>query len=369
MTDAVVAARSESIRKLTNLKSPVPADIDVAQAASVVKIGTIAAACGLTDADYEPYGHYKAKVSEKVSEKLKAERGEGYYVVVAGINPTPLGEGKSTTTIGLAQAMGAHLEKDCIACIRQPSMGPTFGIKGGAAGGGYSQVIPMEEMNLHLTGDIHAIGAANNLLAAAIDARVFHELTQKDEALYDRLCPRKKDGTRAFAASMLGRLNRLGIDKTDPDALTAEERVAFARLDIDREKISWRRVVDMNDRFLRKITVGQNPTDEELNELIDSVDEGEKDGQIQLREFLKLYTQGLDAKASGKAGKEDVVNVFCALGGDFAKEDEILNKDEVSAYLLEQYDLNVELDMLGKSGSDTITKAELEAFLLEPKTT
>ena len=261
MTDAVVAARSESIRKLTNLKSPVPADIDVAQAASVVKIGTIAAACGLTDADYEPYGHYKAKVSEKVSEKLKAERGEGYYVVVAGINPTPLGEGKSTTTIGLAQAMGAHLEKDCIACIRQPSMGPTFGIKGGAAGGGYSQVIPMEEMNLHLTGDIHAIGVANNLLAAAIDARVFHELTQKDEALYDRLCPRKKDGTRAFAASMLGRLNRLGIDKTDPDALTAEERVAFARLDIDREKISWRRVVDMNDRFLRKITVGQNPTE------------------------------------------------------------------------------------------------------------
>ena len=261
MTDAVVAARSESIRKLTNLKSPVPADIDVAQAASVVKIGTIAAACGLTDADYEPYGHYKAKVSEKVSEKLKAERGEGYYVVVAGINPTPLGEGKSTTTIGLAQAMGAHLEKDCIACIRQPSMGPTFGIKGGAAGGGYSQVIPMEEMNLHLTGDIHAIGAANNLLAAAIDPRVFHELTQKDEALYDRLCPRKKDGTRAFAASMLGRLDRLGIDKTDPDALTAEERVAFARLDIDREKISWRRVVDMNDRFLRKITVGQNPTE------------------------------------------------------------------------------------------------------------
>ena len=261
MTDAVVAARSESIRKLTNLKSPVPADIDVAQAASVVKIGTIAAACGLTDADYEPYGHYKAKVSEKVSEKLKAERGEGYYVVVAGINPTPLGEGKSTTTIGLAQAMGAHLEKDCIACIRQPSMGPTFGIKGGAAGGGYSQVIPMEEMNLHLTGDIHAIGVANNLLAAAIDTRVFHELTQKDEALYDRLCPRKKDGTRAFAASMLGRLDRLGIDKTDPDALTAEERVAFARLDIDREKISWRRVVDMNDRFLRKITVGQNPTE------------------------------------------------------------------------------------------------------------
>ena len=229
MADAVVAARRESIRKLAELKSPVPADIDVAQAATVVPIRTVAAACGLTEADYEPYGHYKAKVSEKVSEKLKAERGEGYYVVVAGINPTPLGEGKSTTTIGLAQAMGAHLENNCVACIRQPSMGPTFGIKGGAAGGGYSQVIPMEEMNLHLTGDIHAIGAANNLLAAAIDARVFHELTQKDEALYDRLCPRKKDGTRVFAASMLKRLRKLGIDKTDPDELTAEERVAFAR--------------------------------------------------------------------------------------------------------------------------------------------
>ena len=93
---------------------------------------------------------------------------DGNYVVVTGINPTPLGEGKSTTTIGLVQALGAHLNKKAIACIRQPSQGPTFGIKGGAAGGGYAQVVPMEEFNLHLTGDIHAIGAANNLLAAAI---------------------------------------------------------------------------------------------------------------------------------------------------------------------------------------------------------
>lgn len=261
MMSAVEAAKRQAVRKLTNLVSPVPADIDVAQAATVVPIRTIAAACGLTEADYEPYGHYKAKISEKVTSRLKTERGEGYYVVVAGINPTPLGEGKSTTTIGLAQAMGAHLDKDCVACIRQPSMGPTFGIKGGAAGGGYSQVIPMEEMNLHLTGDIHAIGVANNLLAAAVDTRVFHELTQKDDALFDRLCPARKDGTRVFAASMLKRLKKLGIDKTDPDALTPEERRAFARLDIDREKISWRRVVDMNDRFLRKITIGQSPTE------------------------------------------------------------------------------------------------------------
>ena len=260
MTPVQVAKRA-SLRKLSNLISPVPADIDVAQAAPVVPIKTIAAACGLTEEDYEPYGHFKAKISEKVSAKLQAERGRGYYVVVAGINPTPLGEGKSTTTIGLAQAMGAHLEKECVACIRQPSMGPTFGIKGGAAGGGYSQVIPMEEMNLHLTGDIHAIGVANNLLAAAIDARVFHEMTQKDEALFDRLCPVKKDGSRVFAKAMLKRLKKLGIDKTDPEQLTPEERVKFARLNIDREKISWRRVVDMNDRFLRKITIGQNPTE------------------------------------------------------------------------------------------------------------
>ena len=140
--------------------------------AVAVPIKTIAAACGLAEDDYEPYGRYKAKVSERVASRktdtTSGGRG-GYYVVVAGINPTPLGEGKSTTTIGLAQAMGAHLERPTVACIRQPSMGPTFGIKGGAAGGGYSQVIPMEEMNLHLTGDIHAIGAANNLLAAAVD--------------------------------------------------------------------------------------------------------------------------------------------------------------------------------------------------------
>jgi methylenetetrahydrofolate dehydrogenase (NADP+)/methenyltetrahydrofolate cyclohydrolase/formyltetrahydrofolate synthetase len=99
---------------------------------------------------------------------------------MTGITPTPLGEGKSTTTIGLTQALCAHLQTNTIACVRQPSQGPTFGIKGGAAGGGYSQVIPMEEFNLHLTGDIHAITAANNLLAAQIDTRMFHEYTQLD---------------------------------------------------------------------------------------------------------------------------------------------------------------------------------------------
>eukprot|EP01104_Vermistella_antarctica_P012627 TRINITY_DN3697_c0_g1_i1.p1 TRINITY_DN3697_c0_g1~~TRINITY_DN3697_c0_g1_i1.p1 ORF type:complete len:530 (-),score=98.18 TRINITY_DN3697_c0_g1_i1:198-1787(-) len=145
--------------------------------------------------------------------------------------------------------------------MRQPSQGPTFGIKGGAAGGGYSQVIPMEDFNLHLTGDIHAITAANNLLAAAIDARMFHEATQKDEALFNRLCPKDTDGSRKFSAIMIRRLTKLNIDKTDPNELTPKEVSAFVRLDIDPETITWKRVMDTNDRFLRKITVGRSPTE------------------------------------------------------------------------------------------------------------
>ncbi|KAJ1679671.1 tetrahydrofolate synthase, partial [Spiromyces aspiralis] len=138
--------------------------------------------------------------------------------------------------------------------------GPTFGIKGGAAGGGYSQVIPMDEFNLHLTGDIHAITAANNLLAAAIDARRFHEATQSDKALFNRLCPAKK-GVRQFSLIMLRRLERLGIHKTNPDELTDDEIHRFARLDIDPERVLWNRVLDINDRFLRQITIGEAPTE------------------------------------------------------------------------------------------------------------
>ena len=181
-------------------------------------------------------------------------------MVVTGITPTPLGEGKSTTTMGLAQALGAHLNRLAFANVRQPSMGPTFGIKGGAAGGGYSQVIPMDEFNMHLTGDIHAITAANNLLAAAIDTRMFHENTQKDGPLYRRLVP-VKDGKRNFAPVMFRRLKKLGIDKTNPDDLTEEEISRFARLDIDPSTITWRRVLDVNDRLLRGVTVGTAPTE------------------------------------------------------------------------------------------------------------
>ena len=244
--------------KLRLLK-PVPSDIEIAQAADIKLITQVAEEVGLLPAELELHGEYKAKVRLDVLDRLK-DVPDGKYIDVTAITPTPLGEGKSTTMMGLSQALGAHLGKNVITCIRQPSQGPTFGIKGGAAGGGYSQVIPMEEFNLHLTGDIHAITAANNLLAAAIDARIFHEAQQPDnDKLFNALCPADKQGKRRFSLSMLHRLKKLGIDKTDPSELTAEERARFARLDIDPAAITWRRVVDTNDRFLRDITVGQGP--------------------------------------------------------------------------------------------------------------
>ncbi len=236
-------------------RDPVPSDIEVSQSIEAAPIHLIAQEVGLQPDEVLPYGANKAKVCLSVRDRL-ADGPDGNYVVVTGINPTPLGEGKSTTTIGLAQALGAHLNKKTIACIRQPSQGPTFGIKGGAAGGGYAQVIPMEEFNLHLTGDIHAIGAANNLLASAIETRMFHESQQSDKSLFNRLCPADKDGNRKFAAIMLKRLAKLGIAKTDPNDLTEEERSQFVRLDIDPTTITWQRVLDVCDRFLRGITTG-----------------------------------------------------------------------------------------------------------------
>jgi formyltetrahydrofolate synthetase len=237
---------------------PVPSDIEIAQAAELKPVNILAQEIGLLPEELELYGNYKAKVRLDVLERLK-DVPDGKYIDVTAITPTPLGEGKSTTMVGLSQALGAHLGKRVFTCIRQPSQGPTFGIKGGAAGGGYSQVVPMEDFNLHLTGDIHAITAANNLLAAAIDTRMFHESRQSDDALFGRLCPPDKDGNRSFSPSMLRRLKRLGIDKTDPNELTAEERSRFARLDINPDSITWRRVVDTNDRHLRTITIGQGP--------------------------------------------------------------------------------------------------------------
>ncbi len=196
----------------------VPSDIDIAQAADLRPILEIAKKLGLTEDDLDLHGKYKAKVHLDVREKF-ADRPQGKYIDVTAITPTPLGEGKSTTMVGLTQAMGTVLGKNAMCCIRQPSMGPTFNLKGGAAGGGYSQVIPMEDFNLHLTGDIHAITVSHNLVAAAIDTRMFHESRQSDEAL---------------------------------------ERRGISRLDIDPDTITWNRVVDITDRSLREIEVGLN---------------------------------------------------------------------------------------------------------------
>ncbi len=201
--------------------SLMPSDLEIAQSAVARPILEVAETLGLSQDDLDLYGKFKAKVHLSVLEKYK-DRPMGKYIDVTAITPTPLGEGKTTTTIGLTQALG-KLGHRAVTCIRQPSMGPTFGIKGGAAGGGYSQVIPMEEFNLHLTGDIHAITVAHNLVAAAIDTRLYHESRQSDAALAKR-------GVR--------------------------------RLDIDPETIIWNRVVDVCDRSLRSIQVGLN--DDEL---------------------------------------------------------------------------------------------------------
>ncbi|KAL8752974.1 MAG: hypothetical protein Q9184_005563 [Pyrenodesmia sp. 2 TL-2023] len=245
------------------LQSPVPSDIAISRAQRPKPITRVAEEIGIASHELEPYGASKAKVDLTLLQRL-GHRRNGRYVLITGITPTPLGEGKSTTTVGLTQALAGHLGRIAFANVRQPSQGPTFGIKGGAAGGGYSQVIPMEEFNLHLTGDIHAISAANNLLAAAIETRMFHEATSKDGPLYKRLVPAKK-GKREFQPIMFRRLKKLGITKTDPNELTEDEIHRFARLDIDPETITWRRVLDVNDRHLRGITIGTAPTEKGLS--------------------------------------------------------------------------------------------------------
>ena len=175
-------------------------DIDIAQATPLRPIADIAAGLGLSDADVIPYGRYKAKINHRLAE---APAHQGKLILVTAISPTPAGEGKTTTSVGLADALCA-LGKKTMLCLREPSLGPVFGIKGGAAGGGYAQVVPMEDINLHFTGDIHAIGTANNLLAAMIDNSI-------------------QQG------------NPLGIDP---------------------RRITWKRCMDMNDRQLRFIVDG-----------------------------------------------------------------------------------------------------------------
>ena len=237
---------------------PVPSDIDIAQAAELLPAVKIAAALGLSEDDLDLYGKYKAKIHLDVLDRLK-DRPLGHYVDVTAITPTPLGEGKTTTTVGVSQALGAHLGRKVMTVVRQPSMGPTFGIKGGAAGGGYSQIVPMEDFNLHLTGDIHAVTASHDLLAAAIDVRILHEANQDDEKLFNAFCPANKKGERRFSPIMLRRLKKLGIAKTDPNDLAPEERRRMFRLDIDPASITWNRVIDVSDRFLRVVRIGRGP--------------------------------------------------------------------------------------------------------------
>ena len=248
------------------VKHPVPSDIEIAQAAKLKPILQVAEEIGLKEKELELFGPYKAKVHLDVRERLK-KRKNGKYIDVTAITPTPLGEGKTTTTCGLSQALGFKLNQSVITVIRQPSMGPTFGIKGGAAGGGYSQIVPMEDFNLHLTGDIHAVTAANNLLAAAIDARILHErATPDNNKLANAICP---DGY--IAPSVRDRMNRLGINKKNFADLTEDEKCKLFRLDIDPSSITWQRVVDINDRHLRKINIGLGD-DEKGNDRITGFD-------------------------------------------------------------------------------------------------
>ncbi len=176
-------------------------DIEIAQAGKMLRVNKIAEKLGIPDEHLVQYGHYKAKVSLEYVDSLKGKK-DGKLILVTAISPTPAGEGKTTTTVGLGDALN-HIGKKAIICLREPSLGPVFGMKGGAAGGGYAQVVPMEDINLHFTGDFSAIGLANNLLAAAIDNHIHHG-------------------------------NELGLDV---------------------RRITWKRVVDMNDRALRDITV------------------------------------------------------------------------------------------------------------------
>ena len=184
------------------MATQMPSSLEIAQEASLRPIAEIADELGLEPDEYDLYGKYKAKVDLSVVERL-ADRPDGKLVCVTAITPTKAGEGKTTTSVSLTQGLG-HVGRRVALCLREASLGPVFGIKGGAAGGGYAQVVPMEDLNLHFTGDIHAIGAANNLLAAMLEAHLLHG-------------------------------NKLGIDPLS---------------------VSWRRCVDINDRALRQIVLG-----------------------------------------------------------------------------------------------------------------
>jgi methylenetetrahydrofolate dehydrogenase (NADP+)/methenyltetrahydrofolate cyclohydrolase/formyltetrahydrofolate synthetase len=236
-------------KMIVKVRDKVPSDIEIAQEANLRPIIEVAKELGLSEDELDFYGKYKAKVHLSVLERLK-DRPNAKYIDVTAITPTPLGEGKTVTTIGVSEGL-AYIGKKVFTCIRQPSQGPTFGIKGGAAGGGYSQIVPMEDFNLHLTGDIHAVGAAHNLLAAAIDNRLAKEARWSTDYLARALCPDDK-----YTPSMRKRLEKLGIKSERPSDLSEEDKERMFRLNIDPDAIQWRRVVDVSDAALRNIVVG-----------------------------------------------------------------------------------------------------------------
>jgi methylenetetrahydrofolate dehydrogenase (NADP+)/methenyltetrahydrofolate cyclohydrolase/formyltetrahydrofolate synthetase len=242
-------------KMLVEIKDKVPSDIEIAQATTLRPIIEVAQQVGLTEDDLDFYGKYKAKVHLDVLDRL-ADRPDGKYIDVTAITPTPLGEGKTVTTIGVSQGL-AYIGKKVMTVIRQPSQGPTFGIKGGAAGGGYAQIVPMEDFNLHLTGDIHAVGAAHNLLAAAIDNRMAKEARWSTSFLARALCPDDE-----YTPSMRKRLEKLGIESEKPSDLSDKDRERMFRLNIDPDAIQWRRVVDVSDAALRNIIIGMGTADD-----------------------------------------------------------------------------------------------------------
>ena len=232
---------------------PVPSDIKIAQAAELFPIVEVAKNLGLSEDDIDLHGKWKAKVHLDVLEKFK-ERPNAKYIDVTAITPTPLGEGKTVTTIGVSQGLH-YIGKKVFTCIRQPSQGPTFGTKGGAAGGGYAQIVPMEDFNLHLTGDIHAVGAAHNLLAAAINNRMAKEARWSNNFLAKALCPDDE-----YTPSMRKRLEKLGIESEKPSDLNDDDKERMFRLNINPDAVQWRRVVDVSDAALRNIIVGLGGT-------------------------------------------------------------------------------------------------------------
>lgn len=199
-------------------------DIEIAQQAKMKKIADVAASIGITEDELEPYGHYKAKINDSLFDRLKDKK-DGKLILVTAVNPTPAGEGKTTVSIGLGQGM-CKLGKNAVIALREPSLGPVFGIKGGAAGGGYSQVVPMEDINLHFTGDMHAITSANNLMCAMLDNHIQqgNELGIDQRRVLVKRCLDMNDrALRNIVCSLGGKLN--GVPREDHFIITVASEV------------------------------------------------------------------------------------------------------------------------------------------------